>query len=84
MKAVDTSFLPNCDKHPPFRELMKHKHKAYANVVTDTLGEIDPLAAWVVRNISYARDVMTFMLVPIRTRVEQHLTTAADSWWFSE
>ena len=84
MKSVDTGVLPNVDKHPPFRELMKHKHKAYANVVTDTLGEIDPLAAWVVRNISYARDVMTFMLVPIRTRVEQHLTTAADSWWFSE
>ena len=29
LKAVNTGFLPNIDKHPPFRELMKNRHKAY-------------------------------------------------------
>ena len=28
LKAVNIGFLPNVDKHPPFRELMKNKHRA--------------------------------------------------------
>eukprot|EP00975_Prorocentrum_lima_P064331 12896861-Prorocentrum_lima.AAC.1 len=27
--AINGGILPNVDKHPPFRELMKDKHKAY-------------------------------------------------------
>ncbi len=38
--AVETGYLPNVDKHPPFRKLMKDRHKAYM-----------ALAEWIVRNI---------------------------------
>ena len=77
MKAVDTGVLPNVDKHPPFRELMKNKHKAYS-VVTECID--DPLVAWIVKNIDYAHEVLTFMAVPVRIRIEQYLATAADGW----
>ena len=30
IKAVDTGILPNVDKHPPFREIMANKHKAFS------------------------------------------------------
>ena len=29
VKAVNDGILPNVDKHPSFRELMRSKHKAY-------------------------------------------------------
>ena len=34
--AVNTGRLPNVDKHPPFRELMKNKHKAYTTCAPST------------------------------------------------
>ena len=29
IKAVNTGVLPNLDRHPPFRQLMQLRHKAY-------------------------------------------------------
>ena len=44
-KAVETGILPNTDKHPPFRELMKKHHKAY-------------LVEWMIKNLTEAKDAV--------------------------
>ena len=31
IQTISNGKLPNCDKHPPFRELIKNRHKAYLN-----------------------------------------------------
>ena len=74
IKTVDTGILPNVDKHPPFRELMKDKHKAYSCT--------DGLISWLVRNLNHADEFLTFFSVPVRSRIEQYLVTASDHWWF--
>ena len=51
IKAVDTGLLPNCDKNPPFREMMKGRHKAYQ------------LADWLVHNVKNARYLYTFFFL---------------------
>ena len=50
VKAVNTGYLPNVDKHPPFRELMKNRHNAYMS-----------LEEWIVENIPNPNEVITFM-----------------------
>ena len=70
LKTVNTSFLPNCDKHPPFRELMRNRHKAYPSFECT-----DELISWLCSNISHASDVSTFLSVPVRAGIEQYYTT---------
>jgi len=61
IKAVNSGVLPNVDKHPPFRELMKDRHKAY-------------LAEWIVWNINHSGDVLTFLAEPVYHIVQACLT----------
>ena len=86
VKAVDTGVLPNVDKHPPFREMMQNRHKAY--VVHDDddqwhteYGNDDYLTAWMVQNIGtddfHVTDVLTFMGTPVRQRIATYLAAAA-------
>ena len=67
IKAVNTGVLPNVDKHPPFRELMKDRHKAY-------------LAKWIVYNLPRARDVLTFFGTHVHWEVKRALSVAD---WYS-
>ena len=66
IKAVQSGVLPNVDKHPPFRELMRYRHKAY-------------LAEWIVYNIPAAVDVSTFLGMPIHSEVMYALHS--DDWY---
>ena len=80
IKTVETSILPNVDRHPPFREMMKDKHKAFYNEDEE---ETIPLITWIVRNIPDSRNVLTFCGIPVRSRIETYLaTTAYDDWWY--
>ena len=84
MKVVETGLLPNIDKHPPFRELMRDKHKAYEASLCPAEEEVvDPLISWIVKNIDHADDVMTFMAIPVRAKIEQYLVSglAWNEWW---
>ena len=82
VKAVDTGVLPNVDKHPPFRELLKNKHKAYSNCPDRDDDSSQSLIAWLVHNIPDAANVVTFLAIPVRQRIEQYLcTSASDDWW---
>ena len=58
LKAINTSYLPNVDKHPPFRELMRGRHKAYHNV-----------ASWIVRHLPDARDILTFLGTNVQNEI---------------
>ena len=53
-KAVESGRLPNCDKHLPFREMMKNKHKAF-------------FSTWLVRNLRFEvlHSAKTFLGYPI-------------------
>ena len=53
IKAVNEGQLPNTDKHPPFREMMKPHHKAY-------------LLQWLVTNIPDVKDVVTFLNMEVQ------------------
>ena len=35
IKSALTGILPNVDIHPPFRQLMQHKHKAFMSLTDD-------------------------------------------------
>ena len=73
--------LPNVDKHPAFRDLMKNKHKAYS---VEESEDSNFLVSWIVQNIPDAGNVMTFMAIPVRARIEHYLMTSAyDDWWTS-
>ena len=50
VRAVNTGYLPNVDKHPPFRKLMENRHKAYMG-----------LEEWIIENIPNPHEVITFM-----------------------
>ncbi len=50
LKAVNSGRIPNVDKHPPFREVMQGKHKAYKST-----------AHWTVNNLEDAGSVSTFL-----------------------
>ena len=80
MKSVDTGILPNVDKHPPFRELMKNKHKAYASIRDNVWECTDELISWLCGNINHVNDVLTFFTVPVRMRVEQYLVTGKEEY----
>ena len=68
VKAIDTGNLPNVDKHPPFRELMRDRHKAYST-----------LAAWIIRNVPAASEVTTFLALPISMEIKGAL--AVTDWY---
>ena len=67
IKAIETGVLPNVDRHPPFRELMKNRHKAYE------------LADWCVYNLKEVREVTSFLLFPIASAIA-HVLEYAD--WY--
>ena len=50
IKAVDGGTLPNVDRHPPFREIMQGRHKAYPTV-----------AHWIIENLPASADVVAFL-----------------------
>jgi len=68
-RTIQTGVLPNVDKHPPFRELMKHRQKAYN------------LAEWCVYNLPAAGEICTFLLAPVHEEVH-HILSAAD--WYEQ
>ena len=70
MQAVDIGILPNVDKQPPFRELMKNKHKAS--------GCTDELVSWIVKNIPRAETAVTFLSIPVKLGVERYLVSGFD------
>ena len=74
IQAVNTGILPNVDKHPPFRQLMKNKHKAYSSGY-DEPRCTNELISWLARNIPHVTDVLTFYLIPVRIGIENYLTT---------
>ena len=73
IKAVNTGWLPNVDKHPSFRELMRNKHKAYVFYGTES----SDLISWITRNLEDACDIHAFMNIPVRLRIEQFLVTCS-------
>jgi len=60
--AVEKGELPNCDKHVPFREMMKNKHKAF-------------FVTWLVRNLrcDILRQANTFLGVPVKSDIARCL-----------
>ena len=72
IKAITTGYLPNVDKHPPFRDLMKGRHKAYESV-----------AHWIAQNLPVAPEVTTFLGTYIGPEVQRCLALTdwyADTW----
>jgi hypothetical protein len=67
IKGVNTAELPNADEHPPFRELMRRRRKAYLS-----------LASWLTRNLPDAGGVMTFLASPERAEIGRCL--ASINW----
>ena len=70
IKAVETGNILNVDKHPSFRELMKSKHKAYAVEYDDMSPSF---VAWIVHNVSDAREVVTFFSIPVWQQISNYL-----------
>ena len=66
MTAVSEGRLPNADKHPPFREMMKYKHKAFSV-------DMMPMAEWIARELSSPQDVVTFLGFEIAGSMRQVL-----------
>ena len=54
IEAVESGKLLNADKHLPFREMMRYRHKAF---------EVDlmPMAEWLVREHPHPEEVVTFL-----------------------
>ena len=59
VKAVKTGHIPNADKHVPFREMMKGKHKAY-------------YMTWLARHLNHIHSVHTFFGYPIWQDIQRH------------
>ena len=57
IKAVETGLLPNVDKHPLFRDLMKGRHKAYF---------ID----WIINNLDYTNDIVYFCGLRVQDAIQ--------------
>ena len=78
IKAVDEGVLPNVDKHPPFRELMQNKHKAYVSYECT-----NELISWLVSNLDHVNEISTFFTVPVRIRIERYLVLGSneEQWW---
>ena len=62
IEAVNSGILPNLDKHPPFREIMAGRHKAYATI-----------GAWIVKHIDYGAYVETFLDIPVQADIQRCL-----------
>ena len=77
IKTVETGNILNVDKHPPFRELRKTKHKAY---VLENEDKNDLFIAWIVRNVKNVRDVTTFLSIPVMQQVSFYLS-ASNSYY---
>ena len=86
VKAVNTGVLPNVDRHPPFREMMQHRHKAYVVQDGDDQWHTeeyddDFFTSWMVQNLGNAdfhvTDVLTFMGTPVRQRIATYLAAEA-------
>ena len=78
IKAVNTGILPNVDKHPPFRQLMKHRHKAYGT--TDHEQELwrlqeNMFIAWIATYMTTANCVTLFWGLPIHREMASYLST---------
>ena len=71
IKTVETSNLPNADKNPPFREMMKPHHKAW-------------LAQWLCLNIERPYEVETFLGIEVQRSIYYVLNPDvchyADGW----
>ena len=82
VKAVDTGVLPNVDRHPPFRELMQHRHKAYKVQDGDDEWHLqqsdnsDLLTSWIVFNLKEVTNILYFLGTPIRQRISYYLSVA--------
>ena len=78
VKAVNTGVLPNVDRHPPFREMMKNRHKAYVGETNKeewcTESDSDVLIAWMVYNRKDVTDILTFLGMPVRQRISYYLS----------
>jgi hypothetical protein len=85
IKAVNSGILPNLDKHPPFRQLMQHRHKAYG-----TSGDEQDMwrirenifITWVATYISgnkdnpfTQREIVSFWGVPVQQSIGCYLAT---------
>ncbi len=64
IKAVVTGVLPNVDKHPPFREMLKDKHRAYS-----------ALALWCTQNVRHARGITRFLDLDISRTIQYLYST---------
>ena len=60
IKTVKEGTLPNADKHPPFREMMKPHHKAY-------------LCQWIILNIPRGQNSLHTSTLLKKTKVFQEL-----------
>ena len=82
VKAVDTGVLPNVDKHPPFRELMQNRHKAYKVLDgedewhLETSDNTDQFTSWIVYNLKDVTNILTFLGTPVRQRISYYLSVA--------
>ena len=66
IKAVNTGLLPDADVHPPFRQLMQNKHKAF-------------LISWMAQNLKEAPLIYSFPRPRSISRFEKYFTKGA-SW----
>ena len=73
IKTVETGNILNVDKHPPFRELMRTKHKAY---VIENEDMSNSLIAWIAHNIKNVREVTTFLSIPVRHQITFYLAAS--------
>ena len=76
IKAIDTSVLPNVDKHPMFRTLFKGKHKAYQATPA--------LAHFLIRNVRHCETVQTFLGVPVAHELHPLLCANNDDWYYDD
>ena len=75
IEAVRAGTIVNVDKHQSFRELMKSKHKAY---VVENDDEFSSLVAWLVQNVKDAREIQTFLAIPVRQQIASYLSTSSS------
>ena len=78
LKAVNISVLPNLDKHPPFRKLMQHRHKAYG--MTEYEQDLwrlreNMFIAWIATYMIEANTKTLFWGLPIQRSMECYITT---------
>ena len=70
--CIDTGRLPNADKHPCFREMLKTKHKAHFATLCD----------WMWNTLKQPQFITAFLQVPMRLNETYRAT--ADSYKASD